>query len=319
MKIERLPLNALRAFAEATREGSFKAAATRLNVTPGAVSRQVKQLEEHLDTVLFERHPNGVRPTLKGQLLAQDIDAGLQRIADAIAALHTQSQAAFSLLISAPPSFSQLWLLPRLADFETRGEQVTISVDASQSFSEPSWHEEGARLALRYGRAPWSGVKGIQLFEDVLIPVCSPHLLERSPISKPSDLLDHTLFEVSWRTQQRGGFPGWRDWFAAAGLTNTSLSGLRHYSLYGLALDQTIAARGVMLASYPLVADRLESGVLACPLGDAHALASPFTYELVMPRHGTPPAGVDSFIDWLLATATHFRQHKWLPHRPASR
>jgi len=84
MKIERLPLNALRAFTEAARENSFKAAAYRLGVTPGAVSRQVKQLEAHLGVVLFERYANGVYVTDAGRMLAEDVQAGLSRIASGV-------------------------------------------------------------------------------------------------------------------------------------------------------------------------------------------------------------------------------------------
>lgn len=84
MKIERLPLNALRAFSEAARAGSFKTAAKHLGVTPGAVSRQVKQLEDRLGAALFERHANGMRVSEAGHLLAEDVDAGLARIASGV-------------------------------------------------------------------------------------------------------------------------------------------------------------------------------------------------------------------------------------------
>lgn len=317
MKIERLPLNGLRAFAQAAREGSFKVAADRLGVTPGAVSRQIKQLEEHLAVTLFERHANGVRTTAAGRRLAEDVDAGLARIAAGMEAIANITPDVTRLLLSAPPSFTQLWLLPRLADFELHHRQLEISIDASQAMSEPSWHDTDARLALRYGRPPWSGVRTLPLFGDVLVPVCSSTLLERSPIEHPRDLLAHTLFDVCWSTSGRERFPGWRDWFAAAGLAGQRLPNQRHYSLYGLALDQVIAGRGLILASLPVVADRLASGVLSCPFGDQWMLPSPFRYELVMPEHGTPPEGVRQFIDWLFDEASHFsRSTPGMPQAP---
>ena len=120
MKIERLPLNALRAFSEAARAGSFKTAAERLSVTPGAVSRQIKQLEERLGVALFERHANGVHVTDAGHLLAEDVDAGLARIANGVQAVHERAHAATTLTLSAPPAIQHFidWLLDEAARFQ---------------------------------------------------------------------------------------------------------------------------------------------------------------------------------------------------------
>lgn len=308
MKIERLPLNGLRAFAEAAREGSFKVAADRLGVTPGAVSRQVKQLEENLGVALFERHANGVRASASGRRLAEDVDAGLARIASGMDAIAHLTPGTTRLLLNGPPSFTQLWLLPRLADFEAKQRQLEISIDASQGFSDPSWYETDAYLALSYGRPPRPGVRNLPLFGDVLVPVCSPTLLVHNPIQHPRDLLKQTLFDVCWSTPRRHGFPGWKDWFAKANMPEQKLPTLRRYSLYGLALDQAIAGRGVILASLPIVADRLASGVLTRPFGDELMLPSPFRYELVTPDTGTPPPGISQFMDWLLEEARQFRE-----------
>lgn len=307
MTIERLPLNALRAFAEAARAGSFKTAANRLGVTPGAVSRQIKQLEDRLGVVLFERHANGVRVNDAGRLLAEDVDAGLARIANGVRAASERARPATTLTLSAPPSFTQFWLLPRLAEFEARESQVEISLDADQDLTAPTWHGNGARLALRYGRGPWPGVRSVRLFEDALFPVCSPTLLERSPIDAPTDLLAHPLLEVVWQSRQSVAFPGWREWFDAAGLQDVEVPIQRRYSLSGLALDQAIAGRGVMLANPAVVADRLASGVLVRPFGDRHVIDSPFTYDLILPATGSAPPAVQRFIDWLVEEAARFR------------
>nr|WP_297459927.1 LysR substrate-binding domain-containing protein [uncultured Halomonas sp.] len=308
MKIERLPLNALRAFAEAAREGSFKSAASRLGVTPGAVSRQIKQLEDRLGTPLFERHANGVHVNDAGRLLAEDVDAGLERIANGVRAASERARSATTLTLSAPPSFIQFWLLPRLADFEVHETHLEISLDAEQSLTAPSWHGDGARLALRYGRGPWPGVRSVRLFEDELFPVCSPTLLERAPIDTPANLLGHSLLEVAWSSRQNVAFPGWREWFDAAGLPDAEVPIQRRYSLSGLALDQAIAGRGVMLANPAVVADRLASGVLVRPFGERYVIDSPFTYDLILPAAGSAPPMVQRFIDWLVEEAARFRE-----------
>ncbi|UYG07155.1 LysR substrate-binding domain-containing protein [Halomonas sp. M4R1S46] len=307
MKIERLPLNALRAFAEAARTESFKSAASHLGVTPGAVSRQIKQLEARLGISLFARHANGVHLNEAGRQLARDIDSGLERIAAGVMAAQERARRAPMLTLSAPPSFMQLWLLPRLADFDARVGGIDISLDASQSLTIPAWQGDGARLAIRYGRGPWPEVKSHRLFGDELFPVCAPSLLEREdrPM-EPADLANHTLLEVAWESRQGIAFPGWQAWLDAAGVGDRVTPPQRRYSLFGLAMDQAIAGRGIMLANHPVAMDRLESGVLVRPFGGRHVLPSPMTYDLLVPPAGEAPPAVAGFIDWLLNEAAAF-------------
>lgn len=307
MRIERLPLNALRAFSEAVRENSFKNAAYRLGVTPGAVSRQVKQLEAHLGVVLFERHANGVSVTEAGRVLADEVQAGLLRIASGIQQLTERSDDAFRLLISAPPSFLQLWLLPRLPRFEANERQVEISLDADARLTPPLWLPNRAKLSLRYGQGPWHDATSIRLFEDTLFPVCSPSLLAKANIATPSDLQAQTLLTVDWCTRVSHHIPSWNDWFKSAGVTTRKIPNHRQYSLYSLALDQAIAGQGVVLASYPLIADRLASGVLVRPFQDKYPLASPFAYDLLLPSTGKAPPAVTRFSEWLSQEAALFR------------
>lgn len=307
MRIERLPLNALRAFAEAVRENSFKAAAYRLGVTPGAVSRQVKQLEDRLGVMLFERHANGVCVTEAGRVLAEDVQAGLLRIANGVQNVTERSEEAFRLLLSAPPSFLQLWLLPRLPLFEANERQIEISLDAEARLTPPLWLPNRARLSLRYGQGPWPGVSSRRLFADTLFPVCSPTLLIQENIRTPADLLAQTLLTVDWCSHAGHHIPNWNDWFKAAEVAMQKVPNQRQYSLYSLALDQAIAGQGVVLASYPLVADRLASGVLVRPFGQQFPLASPFAYDLILPSEGEAPPAVARFIEWLEQEAAYFR------------
>lgn len=309
MKIERLPLNALRAFAEAARAESFKHAASRLGVTPGAVSRQIKQLEDRLGVALFARHANGVRLNETGRQLARDIDSGLERISAGVVTARESMRRTPMLTLSAPPTFLQLWLLPRLTAFDTMIGGVDISLEASESLTTPAWQGHGARLSIRYGRGPWPDVTNRRLFGDELFPVCAPSLLERydRPM-RPVDLAHHTLLEVRWDSPQAVAFPGWKEWLEAVGVANQVPPPQRRYSLSGLAMDQAIAGRGIMLATHPVAMDRLESGVLVRPFGEHHVLASPMTYDLLTPPSGEAPPAVANFIDWLLNEASAFER-----------
>ena len=103
------------------------------------MSRQIKQLEERLGVKLFERHANGVSINRAGRLLAEDVDAGIARITNGVQLVMEQPHETTRLVISAPPSFMQLWLLPRLTAFETKQNDIEISLDADQTLTPPVW------------------------------------------------------------------------------------------------------------------------------------------------------------------------------------
>jgi len=305
--IEHLPLNALRAFTAAARHESFKAAAIQLHVTPGAVSRHIKQLEARLGARLFRRGAHGVSLTARGHRLAAAVDEGFAQVARGYAAARAEPDHDLPLTISASPSLIQHWLLPRLSDFEAHHSGADIALEASAALIDPAWREDRAQLAIRYGRGPWPGVKTRRLFDETLFPVCAPSLLEHGPaLREPADLAAHTLLHVRWLSDQAELFPGWREWLDTSGAPQVQASVTRRYSLFGLALDQAIAGRGVALGSSVLAADRLASGVLVKPFGDRFMLPSPFTYDLVMPESGQPPALARAFEHWLSAEADRF-------------
>lgn len=295
-----MPLNALRAFAVAARYESFKQAAQALHVTPGAVSRQVRVLEERLGAVLFKRLPQGIQLTEAGQQLARPVERALAMLAEAYADASQQTAAA-ALAVSAPPSFIQYWLLPRLHHFPAQGAEITL--EASQTLIQPAWHDTQLRLAVRYGAGPWPDVVASPLLADALYPVCSPTWLAETPaLHEPADLLAHELLHVGWTGQ---AFPDWTAWFEYVGVNAVPAPPKQRYSLFGLALDQAIAGRGVVLASHVVVADRIASGVLVRPFGDRYVMPAPWGYSLILPM-SEPPALAARFIDWLQQAASDF-------------
>ncbi|MCS4504466.1 Glycine cleavage system transcriptional activator [wastewater metagenome] len=300
--IERLPLNALRAFVVAARHESFQQAAAELHVTAGAVSRQVKELESRLAFPVFERNAHGVRLNAAGRRLAESAGAGLDRLAEAYREAQRLPRAGLS--ISAPPSFVQHWLLPRLAGFDARGEEVAL--EASEVLTQPEWDDGRARLAIRYGTGPWPGVEDRPLLSDPMFPVCSPALLERGPpLQEPADLAGHTLIHVSCTEP---AIPTWRHWLDHVGAAGVPAPVQWHYSLFSHALDQAIAGRGVALVGRVVAADRLDSGVLVRPFGERYAFPSPFGYSLITPAAGEPPPLAVRFIDWLMGEVARFRE-----------
>ncbi|WP_435103548.1 LysR substrate-binding domain-containing protein [Arhodomonas sp. AD133] len=300
----RLPLNALRAFVVAARHESFKLAAAELHVTAGAVSRQVKQLESQLGVTLFERRAHGVRLNDAGRRLADNAGASLQRLADAY--FEAQRTPTAGLSISAPPSFVQHWLLPRLPAFDAGNAEVAL--DASQSFAQPEWGEAHGRLAIRYGRGPWPGVNDSLLLSDPMFPVCAPSLLEKGPpLREPGDLVDYRLLHV---VCAEPAIPTWREWLDHAGAPEVPAPVQQQYSLFSHALEQAIAGHGVALVGRVVAEDRIRSGVLIRPFGNRYVFPSPFGYSLITPSSGSPPAVAVRFIDWLEREAAAFESEE---------
>lgn len=301
-----LPLNALRAFAVAARHQHFAKAADELHVTAGAISRQIRLLEEELGQTLFERLPQGVRLTVQGRALATEIAPHLDGLTRAVARARLKSSV---LTVSAPPTFGQEWLLPRLEDFQRQHPDIEVFLDASSAIV-PLGSEGGAQAAIRYGRGDWQDGEIHLLLREWIFPVCSPALIT-APLAEPAALLDYPLLHAEWPGGWRAGRPSsrfnaWQDWFASQGVSlSDSLRGPR-YSLSGMALQQAAAGKGVALGGCVLAQRLLASGALVRPLPDQFNQLSPQAYFLVLPK-GPVEAPVQRWIAWLLEQVRSFR------------
>lgn len=141
----------------------------------------------------------------------------------------------------------------------------------------------------------------------MLFPVCAPSLLASGPpLKRPADLAQHRLLHVLWCSAGGTPFRGWREWLDAAGATQVAAPPTQQFSLFGLALAQAAAGRGVSLANRVLAGDRLASGAVVRPFGGRYLLQTPFTYALLMPATGAPSPPVRMFEDWLVARAAQF-------------
>ncbi|UGQ48156.1 LysR substrate-binding domain-containing protein [Massilia endophytica] len=284
------PLTAARTFEAAARHRSFQRAAAELNVTPAAVSHQVKRLEEYLGVTLFKRSNRLVEPTEEGVLLAQ-------RLGEHFVALEAllppnRKAAPRPLRVTVMPSLAAKWLAPRMADFHARFPEVATEIsddDASTDFTDNRFD-----IALRYGDGNYPKVQLHSWMEAPVVAVCSPELLRSA--EAPRDLLTQTLIHDS-TPQLPGAPPGWPEWFATAAVqgTNTGQS-LRFSSVY-IALEAARAGRGFAVAPLPLVIDDLKSGTLAMPFD--LQVANPCRFWIVQPLSPRSVPGVEVFIAWL--------------------
>ncbi len=254
-------LNALRAFEAAARLRSVSAAAAELHVTHGAVSRQLRLLEEELGVPLFERDGRGIRPTAAGRQLREAAGAAFALLRDAVAELRRPVRPN-ALVLGCPGSVLARWMIPRLQALQRDLPGLTLHLSAHEGEFGPSL--EGLDAALLIGQAPWPADWEVHaLAPERIGPVLSPALAATlaPPGSGAQALLRQTLLHTASRPQ------AWPAWARAHGLDPTALrygTGFEH--LYYL-LEAAVAGLGVAIAPEPLVADDLASGRLIAPWG----------------------------------------------------
>jgi LysR family glycine cleavage system transcriptional activator len=294
MKRDLPPLNAMRAFEAAARHRSFTGAAGELNVTPAAVSHQVKGLEDYVGVRLFRRQTRGLALTEAGAGALPDVTTGLDAFARALAGLR-EEEAQRPLTVSAAPSFAGKWLVPRLEDFRRHANGTEIRLDTSERLSD--FAADDVDVAIRYGPGQYSGMHVERLAKQAVFPVCSPWLLERGPaLNQPSDLAGHTLIHVDWA---RAGLsaPDWKSWLETAGAPGVDPGGGPHFGQQSMAIQAAVAGHGVALGSAILVADDLAAQRLVRPF--RHALTEPNAYYLVCPQATAQTRRFQQFRDWL--------------------
>jgi LysR family glycine cleavage system transcriptional activator len=295
------PLKALRAFEAAARHVSFLKAAEELHVTAGAVSQQVKALEEELGAPLFRRLPRGVALTRAGQRYGRQLGELFDGIAEATRQLR-EDKGAVELTINAMPSFEVTWLIPRLGAFNLANPDISVRV---LSELEPTdFTEAEADLAIHYGRGDQPGVTSEWLLPRLIFPVCSPKLAAGpQPIRRIADLAQHTLLhEEPYYDFDDATWPRWFDAVGAKGVRGRA-GPVFTYS--HMALQACRAGQGVALGTEVLAGDDILAGRLVRPLREA--VESGYPYWLVYPPAALKRPKVKRFRDWVQAEATRFR------------
>lgn len=292
------PLAALRVFEAAARRLNFRQAADELHVTPGAVSQQIRQLEEHVGVPLFVREGRGVALTEAGKAALPALRLGFEKLAEA-ARLMRQPQRKHRVTVSVAPSFAAKWLVPRLEQFSAAHPEVEVWVSAEMAMVDFAIAD--VDLAIRYGAGQYPGLTAELLLAETVLPVCAPSLLEAAPITRPQDLLNHTLLH-DVASLEADGAPDWPTWLRAHGVESAATARGPRFNQSSLVIEAALAGRGVALAKRAIADADLGAGRLVAPLGDAGERLA-FGYHLVWPRErGFSPAQA-VFIEWLKATA----------------
>ena len=285
-------LNTLRAFDAAARYGSISRAAEALNVTHGAVSKQIAGLEAYLGMPVFERTARGLVPTEAGALLAPIVAQALDSMADGIRRLKRGSGPA-TLTISVLPSFAAHWLIHRLPRFLDRHPGIDVRFFTTRRVVDLT--REDVDVAIRYGRGDWLGVHAERFLEETLSPVCAPALLARHPGLTLAEMPRHAIH--SHHTDAAN----WRRWREASGLPQDDVPAAAVYDDTALAMQAVLGGQGIILGRSPLVADDLAAGRLVA-LSDVRISSAEANYLVCLERQRRR-ASVRAFRDWLIAEA----------------
>lgn len=288
------PLNSLKAFEAAARRLSISLAAKELGVTPGAVSQQIKVLEDHAGAPLFRRDGGAVALTELGarlQPVLRDAFEQLKRAADIVYGPAGRR----SLAVSVPPSFAARWLAPRMVRFSAEHPEIEVWISADMQLTDVAGGR--ADVAVRYGVGDYPGVRSELLLDAGVIPVCSPALLSgRHPLRKPADLADHTLIHVgAGRVEEPR--PDWSAWLKARGVSGVDASAGSRYDQTAFAIEDAANGRGVALAPRAFVAADLASGRLVAPFADGY-LPTDMAYHVLTRRNGGREEA-RTFVAWL--------------------
>ena len=300
---------ALACFEAAATTESYTRAAQELALTQSAVSRQIIALEEQLGVQLFKRSRHGVVLTPAGHQYSQQVAQWLQGIERGTLDIMAHQGAGGAISIAAVPTFATRWLLPRLPQFLQQHPGVVVHIDVQ---TRPFAFAERPVDAAIYTGTPeqarqWPGTQATWLMDEVIVPVCSPRLLEPAtqrgrgrayqPVA-PQVLAELPLLQQSTRPD------GWRQWFEAAGVEAPhALDGPR-YELFSMLAVAAASGMGVALIPPMLIEDELARGelVVACrqPLKGSRA----YYWMTPLVAEGAPmPAALGAFATWLTGSA----------------
>ncbi|MGB0681195.1 MAG: transcriptional regulator GcvA [Magnetovibrionaceae bacterium] len=285
------PLNALRAFEAGARHLSFTRAAEELNVTPAAVSHQVKLLEDDLGKPLFQRLTRRLALTDDGRRLLPVVSDALSRIGDVVDDIRKPT--GLSLTITTTASLGSRWLAPRIGAFMADHPDLDVKLHhsfTSVDFTRPT----DVDVALRWGKGHWKNCEAVYLMAATMTPVCSPKLLESGPpLKKPEDLAHHQLIHERDYTY-------WTEWLKGVGVEGVEpRRGLTTNE--PSVIDQAvIAGQGVAMGREDVMARHLAEGILVKPFDLS---VDDFAYWIVYPDNTAEGGVVSQFRDWVLREA----------------
>lgn len=306
------PLNALKAFEAAARHLSVKKAAVELNVTPAAVSHQIRTLEEYLNVQLFHRYNRALELTDAARACLPKLREGFDCLAQAVERLRTHTSGGM-LTVSAAPSFAARWLMPRLHRFIAAHHEIDVrvsarmrrasvdgKVDVAERATVETWLDD-SDVAILYGHGHYPGLEVHKLLALTVTPICSPQVMSgEHPLKTPEDLRHYMLLHDD-TGEMYDGVSFWEVWLKAAGVKSIDAKRGARFSHAVLAFEAAMDAVGVVASMPALAAEDLAAGRLIMPFDLKVPLES--AYYMVSEEHAATRPAVAAFRDWMIAEA----------------
>ena len=293
-------LDLLKGFEVVARHLSFTKAAVELCVTQSAVSRQIRQLEEHLGVRLFERRTRAVVLTEIGYRYYTELTPLLRQLGELtqrIAATHTDS----SIRVTTTLTVASLWLVPRLAAFQEKHPQVQVHVVADNLMRDLA--RDGFDVAIRYGTSADAGAGALKLFDETLTAVCSPELAAREGLKRLDDLDKFVLIHYN-DLEGRAPWLSWDFYFAETKHLAVRAKGAVYFSHYDQAIRAARAGQGVALGRLPVIDSSIDDGGLVAPLPASSVVSlTDRAYWLIVPDLRQVRPEVEIFSAWLRSEA----------------
>ncbi|MDM9558753.1 MULTISPECIES: LysR substrate-binding domain-containing protein [Bordetella] len=288
-----LPLLALRAFVETGRHGSIKNAAEAMGVTPGAVSQQIKLLQERVGCDLFVRTRQGLQLTDTGTQVYPSLMQAFDQIESCLARLD-DIHARQTLTVSTVPSFAASWLVPRLGKFTRLHPAIEVRVEASPTLVD--LRRDKVDIAIRHGLGRYPGLDARYLMAPALLPVAAPALLAQGPrIAQPADCLAYPLLQDSDRSD-------WRLWLEAMGVKDDPrIERGPAFDDDFLLIRAAETGQGIALVRDIYAREEIASGRLAVALD--RPWPTEFAYYAVTLPGAARKRAIAQFMEWLAQEA----------------
>lgn len=283
------PLNALQTFETVARHRSFTRAAEQLCVTQGAVSRQIQALEDYFGFALFTRHAKGLTLTLEGEMLLPTVRDCFARIEEVSARL-TRQRTGLALKV---PTCVMRWIVPKIMRFQAECPDVQLQITTTWGHS-VDFQAEPFDAAIIYGQTVGDDVHAVPLFDERLTPVCSPELLQTTPLARAADLARHTLLHPTRDHRD------WRMWLDYANVQGVDASLGQSFESLDMATNAAAHGFGVAIGDCELIADDLAAKRLMAPLGDI-VMKTGYRYYFVYPDSVADRQQVTRLRDWIAA------------------
>lgn len=290
------PLNALRVFEVAARASSFTEAGKELNLTHGAVSRQIQLLEDALKQPLFQKEGHRMVATSHAKAFAREISLAFDHISDA-ARRYGKASTNRVIRVNAPATFAMRWLIPHLTQFHAL--HPTTEVRVSTAFSNEPILKGSSDLVIRRSPGDQTQFEITRLFTEKMTVIASPAFLANFKLDHPSDLESLTLLS----TESRPG--DWEKWLDAIGFKNVRPLQQIRFDHFFVTLQAVIDSMGVAIGTFPTLSTDEESGRIKRPF--PHHQIPGDTYFALVPRDSDKPAHLQAFQAWLLTRASEYQ------------